>query len=108
MRTKPLSVTIRPWLKNNLGPRCLGVLTGHDSRALDAAVHLADLWLGSDLDNRKHAAVAFGLAVASMQEAAQELAFHAIAHAGDWSHRRELWQAAGLPELTARRVCRFE
>jgi hypothetical protein len=104
-RTKPLSQTIFPWLKNNLGPRCLAPLSGQDWKALQAAVHLADLWGNSD--DRRAAAMAFRLAVEQMQPSTRQLAYHAIAHPLDWSHRAELWAQAGLEELITIRICAY-
>ena len=41
------------WLRENLGPRALGVLTGTDSRHLQAAVSIAACRPNADLDQRR-------------------------------------------------------
>ncbi len=101
MFKNPVSKTIGTWLKANCGRDCLAPLTGQDTRALAAAVQVADLWIHSDYEGQANAARAFAACVQSMQPKCQWMAFHAIAHPGDWSHRVELWDAAGL-QLPAR------
>lgn len=56
--------TIAKWLKANLGPRCLAPMTGTDSRALDAAVQIVELWA---YDRSRDLELAFGLVVQRMQ-----------------------------------------
>jgi len=102
---QPVSKTVFPWLKANLGKHCLGVLTGQDGKALAAAVTLVPLWCNSD--DRVAVAKAFYHVVMQMQMSSRELAFHAIAHAADWGHRDELWSQANLPTVQYR-VCAFE
>lgn len=84
---------IRTWLKDN--GLSLGVLTGTDSRALDAAVHIIELY---SLDNDLSILDAFGAIVRRMQPTARYLAYHAIACIMDWSDRRRLWDLAGLDD----------
>jgi hypothetical protein len=88
--------SIRPWLKNNLGAKCLAVLTGQDSAALDTAVCAAVLWARSDMNARENAAAAFRGAVLCMQPTVRHFAYHSVAHIADWGHRSELWTDAGL------------
>lgn len=95
--TKPYAATVAKWLRDN-GHR-LGGLTGQDWPALKAAVHCAELWMVCDDESRQNAARAFGAAVLTMQPGLRYLAYHAIAHAGDWSHRAELWGQAQLEPL---------
>lgn len=97
MNNKPVSATIARWLREN-GHR-LGGLTGQDWPALKSAVHIVELWCASDDSGRRHAAKAFGCVVLAMQPQLRYLAYHAIAHVGDWSHRQELWFDAGLEPL---------
>lgn len=105
-KAEPPCKTLLPWLRANLGKRCLAPLTGTDARALAAAVQIAELWTVAD--ERRPVAAAFGLVVgSSMQASTQYLAYHAIAHVGDWSFRRELWEMAGLPPIHPR-LCAFE
>jgi len=105
MKGQPLAKSVFPWLKANLGPKCLCVLTGQDEKALAAAVQLVPVWCNSD--DRAAIAPAFRLIVEQMQPQSRELAFHAIAHAADWGHRYELWSEAGLPGIDRLRVCAF-
>lgn len=107
MKSKPVSATIGLWLKDNLGP-CLGGLTGQDWPALKAAMHIVELWCAADSEGRVHAAVAFGAVVRAMQPKLRYLAYHGIAHVGDWSHRAELWKAAGLEPLAVMSRCKYE
>ena len=102
---QPLSKTVFPWLKANLGKHCLGVLSGQDRYALETAVQFAALWGNSD--DRAGIAPAFKLIVEQMQPQARQLAFHAIAHALDWGHRFELWAQAGLPAFERVWVCAY-
>lgn len=109
MSTKTYSATIGPWLKANLGPRCLGGLTGQDWPALKAAVQIIEVWFSSGYEGRKCAAAAFGNIVQVMQPELRYLAFHAIAHVGDWGHRAELWAAAqlGAADLAGKPECKY-
>ena len=91
---KPPAQTIFRWLRDN--EMRLGGLTDHDASALLAAVQVAELWIRGDAENREKSAAAFGEVVGQMQPQMRYLAFHAIAHVGDWCHRWELWMAAGL------------
>ena len=104
---KPPAATIFTWLKNN--DIRLGGLTDHDAAALQAAAQVAELWIRGDYENRPRSAVAFANCVSQMQPKVRYMAFHAIAHVGDWSHRWELWREAGLPEYVLQHVpeCTF-
>lgn len=42
--SKPPSVTVFPWLRDNLGKGCLGVLTNVDIRALRASAEIIELY----------------------------------------------------------------
>lgn len=103
---KPPSQTIARWLREN--GFSLGGLTGQDWPALKSAVHIVELWCASDSDGRRCAAVAFGAVVRAMQPQLRFLAFHAIAHVGDWGHRAELWAQAGLEPLERVPSCKYE
>jgi len=96
MIPKPPSVTLFPWLRANLGPRCLAPLTGTDARALRAAVQIIELY---SYDRDASVLEAFAHVVRRMQPKTQELAYHCIAHVMDWSDRSRLWVEAGLPEF---------
>jgi len=103
-KEKPSCVTIRAWLKENLGKDCLGVLTGTDSRALNAAMHIIELFA---VHSEPAVLRAFAIVVGEMQPTARHLAYHAIAHALDWSDRERIWQRANLGDLPASR-CAYE
>jgi len=105
MKRKPVCQTVRPWLKANLGNHCLAPLTGTDAAALDAAVHLVELF---SLNPNRATAIAFGATVLQMQEATRELAYHAIAHVMDWRDRSRLWELAGMEPIEFLRRCSGE
>jgi hypothetical protein len=96
MKNQTYSQTILKWLRQN-GIK-LGALTSTDTRALYAAVHIADCWICGDLHGKPLAAAAFRNTVLQMQKHTQFMAFHAIAHVGEWCHRWELWHEAELPK----------
>lgn len=105
MKPKPVAQTILPWLKANLGARCLAPLTGTDARALAAAVSIIDLY---SYDRDPAVLEAFARIVGRMQRCSKDLAFHAIAHVMEWSDRDRIWAAAGLPMAFVPRRCEFE
>jgi len=105
MRPKPPAVTIYPWLRANLGARCLGPLTGTDARALKAAVQIVEHY---SYDPHLNVALAFGVMVQRMQPETRYLAYHAIAHVMDWHNRPELWERARLEPLTNIPRCEYE
>jgi hypothetical protein len=78
-----------------------------DVAALEAAVQIANLWIRGDFDSRTLSARAFGDVVMQIQETTRYMAFHSIAHVGDWCHRRELWRDAGLPAPLGCPECKF-
>lgn len=102
---KPPASTIYPWLKANLGKKCLAPLTSTDGRALLAAVQIVDLWAFTESAD---IAKAFGIVVSQMQRETRHLAFHAIAHIANWDTRYELWQKAGLELPANLTLCAWE
>lgn len=92
------------WLIANLGERCLAPLTGTDSRALQAALHVLELYA---YDGDSSLLAAFRIVVHRMQPKNFGLAYHAIAHVLDWRDRSRIWIAAGLPEFAPGR-CAME
>lgn len=104
-QAKPPCATILQWLRYNKIP--LGALTGHDVAALMASTQTAALWAKGDSENREKSAVAFANCVSQMQPHTQFIAYHAIAHCADWSHRSELWLEAGLTLPTNVPDCEF-
>lgn len=106
-RSKPLAVTILPWLQANLGKYCTACLTGQDTRALIASVYLVEAYSNADWENGAKLLVAWRSTIETMQPSAQHLAFHSVAHVRDWGHRAEMWFAAGLPPIAVP-PCKFE
>ncbi len=104
MKEKPVSQSVLPWLRENLGARCLAPLTGTDARALAAAVHVVELYSYSP---SQAAVEAFQRVVSQMQVTTRELAYHAIAHVMDWRDRQRLWTLAELAPLNPCR-CKHE
>jgi hypothetical protein len=104
---QPVCKTVLPWLKANLGPRCLGCLTGQSGRALAAAVQLIDLYSSCDYRAEPHVLVAFRNVVETMAAPERELAYHAIAHVLDWSDRDKIWHLANLPTLVSVSACAY-
>ena len=102
---KPPCQTLLPWLRNNLGKKCLAPLTGTDARALAAAVQIIELY---SYDRDSHVLEAFRLVVERMQPKCREFAYHAIAHIMDWSDRGRIWKLAGCPEMTSYHPCEAE
>lgn len=112
MKPKPVAATILPWLKANLGTRCLAPLTSTDAKALLASVQLVDLIGHADSHRRPPLLAAYRAIVSNIQPHCQHLAFHGIAHVLDWSHRREIWIDSGLAGLDCANIptsrCQFE
>ncbi len=96
---KPYCATLGPWLTANLGKGWAAPLTGQDWPALKAAVEIINAYTSSDGEGKKQCLIAFGAMVRCMQPSCQYLAYHAIAHAYDWSARDEIWDAALCPEI---------
>ncbi len=104
MKEKPVCEKLYPWLRANLGKRCLGVLTGTDARALAAAVHIIELYSYCSTPTVAHA---FKCVVLQMQPQARYLAYHATAMIMNWEDRPRLWIEASLPEFNPG-TCSFE
>lgn len=102
---KPVSQTILPWLKANLGKRWQAALTSTDLSALMAAAHCAELWVRT---GTREVAAAFGQVASVMQPGLRYLAYHTVAHIGEWRDRAFLWEAAGLTALENPGVCAYE
>lgn len=103
-RPKPACQTVGPWLLANLGKGSLGVLTGTDSRALAAALHIVELYA---VTGDEAVLEAFRVVVLQMQPSARHLAYHATAHLMEWESRARVWQRAGLAPIPVPR-CEFE
>ena len=106
--TNTPAATVLQWLREQLGPHALAPLTSTDSQALRAAVEIVRLWATCDEAHEDRLLTTFGAVVLTMQPHCREFAFHAVAHVGDWSTRRELWRKAGLPQFEPNMSCRYE
>lgn len=104
-KPQPPAATVLTWLQANLGPRCLAPLTSTDTKALQAAVQLVELYTYDRDDSILNA---FRWTVLRMQPHCRELAFHAIAHVRDWSDRHLMWSDAGLSPIQNLRRCKHE
>ena len=107
MKHRNLANKLWPWLKANLGPHCLGCLTGQSQRALVASVYLVDAYSNADCQAGPLILRAWALTIITMGPREQELAYHAVAMVRDWGHRSEMWTQAKLPPRAFGR-CAFE
>lgn len=98
---KPVCASLRPFLTANLGRHALGALTGTDSKALAAAVHIIELYA---YDRDDSVLSAFHDVVLRMQPSTRRLAYEAVAHVMDWPDRDRVWQRAGLAPIEGRSV----
>ncbi len=92
---QPLAVTIKPWLRAQLGKSCFAGLCSGELDALCAAIHVIGIYAYRPLPSLLEA---FAHVVLTMQEHNRFLAYHAIAHVMDWPDRARLWHLAGLPD----------
>lgn len=93
------------WLRLNLGKQALAPLTSTDSKALDAAVAIIELYnCSSDLELLR----SFACCVRQMQESVWPLAYHSIAFVMDWRVRSQLWRKTGLQIPLNVGICEHE
>lgn len=104
MKSKPVCAEIIPWLSSNLGARSLAGLTGTDTKALYAAVHIIELY---SYDGDPSVVEAFAKVVLRMQPSSWSFAYHSVAMIMNWSDRARLWAEAGLPDINAGK-CKYE
>lgn len=76
----------RRWLQGRLGKGCLAPLTGQDSPALSAFIHLVDCWLRADEAGRRACIEAMAATLRAMQPSVRQLAYELIPALGDWCH----------------------
>jgi hypothetical protein len=107
-KAQPVCCAVRTWLKENLGKRALAPLTSTDSRALDSAVHILELWNSCDSKDKGAVMRAFAAVVRAMQPQCQYLVYHAIAQQMEWHSRDEVWALAGLEVIEDPGVCNYE
>lgn len=91
-----MSTELLKWLRANLGKGCTACCTGHDAKAIAAAVAIVNLY-GYDIYRNAAAIKAFYTVVICMQHSSRFLAYHSIAMILDWPDRQRLWDAANLP-----------
>jgi hypothetical protein len=97
---------ILKWLQANLGKQCIAPLTSHDVYALVTSVNLSNLISWSTAPPALFAA--YRAIVQEMQPHTRRLAYHAIACELDWSHRRMIWEAAGMVSEIPTSQCEYE
>ncbi|MCW1922686.1 hypothetical protein OKA05_08985 [Luteolibacter arcticus] len=105
-KNAPVSVTLIPWLKDNLGKGCLAGICSGELDALSAAIHIVAL-TGYEYPRKPVLTRAFGDVVLTLQEKHFPLAYHAIAHVLDWGDRDRLWLIANLPDIEPG-LCQYE
>lgn len=86
----------------DLGPHCLGMMTGQDARALAAVAACWQLYASSDEDGAEAALSAAALLLAGMQKQCWPFARALIAFAMDWTDIGHVW--AETKERAARHV----
>ena len=94
------------WLQANLGKHATAPLTSTDMHALVTSVSLSNLisWAGAPPELFD----AYRSIVHQMQSHTRYLAYHAIACELDWSHRRMIWETAGMADEIPKGRCQFE
>lgn len=104
MKTLSKEKLLFNWLENNCGRRLVAGMTSSDVAFLKAGVALAEVWLKTGESDSESLGITAGFAACAlgMQRITRRALFHAIAHVGDWGHRRSLWESAGLFELVER------
>jgi len=97
-------MTPQAWLRENLGKETMGALTGTDTRALNAAKEILELYsyTGSEV-----LLYAFAKVVCEMQPSTRWFAYHIIAMVMDWDDRKRIWIRAGMEQVQPRR-CKHE
>lgn len=98
---KPRCASGKTWLRNRLGRDALAPLTGQDMRALEAYLHLLELYFASDEIGERCAYVAIGCAIAAAQPSVWHVFRAAIPWAREWDDEARLWPAF---EAAAREV----
>jgi hypothetical protein len=98
-------MTPRKWLRENLGKQAMGALTGTDSRAIEAAHSVLNLYAQT---GDKNLLTAFGTIVSQMQPKNYHMAYHLIAMIFDWCDRSRIWLEASLPSKINLGRCKHE
>lgn len=90
--TKQVCQTAPPFIAHHCGKHSLGALTGQDLRALQAFVHLVELYAVSDAMGRETALRAMSCTVQAAQVSVWPLFKKCIPHVMDWGDEERLWQ----------------
>lgn len=96
MKTTPVCVAGPRWLRQPAGTRgklSLAALTGQDTRALLAFLHLLELYACSDSDGQAAAEVGMAAVVKAMQPSTRHMAKASIPHVLDWGDEDRLWHS---------------
>lgn len=104
-KEKPCCQTGPAWIVERLKDKsALAPLTGQDSRALRAFIHLVELYAVSDGEGRRAALLAMRSTVLAMQPSTRHLAKAVIPHMLDWGDEDRIWRALGFesPQSAAR------
>ena len=98
----PCCKTVSKWLTHHAGRDALAPLTGQDTRALRAFVHLVELNAHSDANGQRRALEAMRATADAMQPSTRYLAKIAIPHLMDWPDEERLWRLIGQLSEVAR------
>lgn len=79
------------WLRVKYGKGNLAALTGQDGYALEAAIHVLDLYARSDAHGKRSAITALGALVAAMQPGCRTFVRDAIPYVLDYGDVDKLW-----------------
>lgn len=96
-RPAPYCVSGPRWVADRIftltgDKHALAPLTGQDSRALAAFMHLVDLYGVSDNTGRSCAVAGMAACICAMQRSTRHLAKSVIPHVLDWGDEGPLWQ----------------
>lgn len=107
MRQEATVTSVMKWLRLNIGRAPLAALTGTDTRALGAAIHIIELYVRSGDDDLLDA---LRVVVLKMQPKCYHIVYHVPAYFQEWETRDRVWVHAGLPidALAPCSVCQGE
>jgi hypothetical protein len=92
-KEKPFCESAQRWVVERLKDRAaFAPMTGQDSRAFTAFVHLVELYSVSDSTGRRSAIEAMTHTLRAMQASTRHLAKAAIPHVLDWADEDRIWQ----------------
>lgn len=92
MARRPVCQSGPTWIRRRLqSNQALAPLTSQDWPALQAFLHLVELYGNADDEGRRCALAAMAWSVCAMQPSTRHLAKAGIPHVLDWSHEAEIW-----------------